>query len=654
MNNSQNIVRLACAAFVFGIATVELPAQQGAAGGQWHHYGAGRGHSRYSPLNQINRDNVSRLEIAWRWQSVDGPIAEANRRLREGQFKATPLMIDGVLYTSTSFSQVAAIDAGTGETLWVYDPQSYKRPRPTNTGFQHRGLEFWTDGDDERLIIATGGRQLIAVNAKTGKPYPDFGIDGQVDLTKGLGREINVRYYGFNSPPVVCRDTIVVGSIVFDGPTHPKMPPGHVRGYDVRTGRHKWTFHTIPQEGEFGVETWEDGSWKYSGNTNVWSTISADEELGYVYLPVSTPTNDWYGGHRPGDNLFAESLVCLEAETGRRVWHFQAVHHGLWDYDFPCGPNLVDITVDGRKIKAVAQVSKQGFCYVFDRATGEPVWPIEERPVPQSRVPSEKTSPTQPFPTKPPPFERLTVTEDDLIDFTPELREEAKQIAAQYEHGPMFLPPIVIGEGGKKGTIHLPSAAGGANWGGAAFDPETGILYVPSMTLPMVLGLSKPDPNRSSFQYIRTGSFLVEGPRGLPLVKPPYGRITAIDLNRGEHVWQVPHGYGPRDHPAIAHLNLGPLGSAANGIFSNGGGILTKELFFIIQAEEDTKSIMRMGKTGFIRAYNKTNGDLVWERKVNSTPHGTPMTYMHDGKQFLVFAIGGARQTSEFLAFALP
>ena len=572
-----------------------------------------------------------------------------------GQFKVTPLLIDGVLYVGTSLSQVAAIDAGTGRTIWVYDPKSYKTGRPTNSGFQHRGVEYWTDGKLKRILIATGGRQLVSIDAETGQPDPDFGQSGFVDLAEGLGRKINKRLYGFNSPPAVCRDTIVVGSIVFDAPTYPKMPPGHVRGYDVRTGRQKWIFHTIPQEGELGVETWENESWKVAGNTNVWTTISADETLGYVYLPLSTPTNDWYGGHRHGDNLFAESLVCLNAETGQRVWHFQAVHHGVWDYDFPCGPNLVDITVDGRAIKAVAQLSKQGFCYVLDRVTGEPVWPIEERPVPQSNVPGEKTAPTQPFPTKPPPFDRQGITVDDLIDFTPELRAEAIEILKDYAYGPIFTPPIVIGDGGLKGTVEMPGPAGGANWGGAAYDPETSMLYVPSMTQPFVLGLSKPDPNRSGFKYIRTGAFIIPGPQGLPLFKPPYGRITAIDLNRGEIAWQVPLGDGPRNHPAIKHLNLGPLGAAANGVLSNGGGFLTKELFFVIQAAEAPESpAMRMGNTGYLRAFDKTDGKLVWEKTIQSTPHGTPMTYMHQGKQYIVLAIGGMRQKSELVAFALP
>ena len=616
--------------------------------GEWHHYASDRASTKYTPLDQITRDNAADLKEAWRWD-VSPPEGQ---NIPAGQFKTTPLMIDGVLYATTSVSEVVALNPATGEIIWKYDPESYKNGRPANTGFQHRGVDYWTDGDAERLIIATGGKQLVSIDRKTGKPDPNFGNNGQVDLTKGLGREINPRVIGFNAPPVVCRDVIVVGSIIFDAPTTKEMVPGHIRGYDVRTGEMKWRFHTIPQEGEYGVETWHDDAWKYSGNTNAWSMMSADEELGYVYMPIGTPTNDWYGGHRKGENLFAESLVCLNAETGERVWHFQGVHHGLWDYDFPAAPNLIDITVDGKAIRAVAQVSKQGYCYVFDRVTGEPVWPIEEREAPKSTVPGEWTSPTQPHPTKPPAFERQGITEDDLVDFTPEILEEAKEILKDYTYGPIFTPPALAGE--SKGTILMPGPAGGANWGGAAFDPETQILYVPSMTLPFAISVAPADKNMSNFDYMISGGAIPVGPQGLPLIKPPYGRITAIDLNKGEFVWQVPHGYGPTDHPAIKDLNLGPLGSAANGLFSNGGGVLTKTLFFAIQADENTKSMMRMGEKGYIRAWDKTNGELVWEQRIDLTPHGTPMTYLHDGKQYVVCAVGGLGQPSSLIAYALP
>ena len=451
--------------------------------GEWHHYAADRASTKYSPLDQINPSNVDRLREVWRWTSVE---TEADTEYSGGAYKSTALYIDGALYVTTSLSQVAALDPATGETRWVYDPRSYDAGRPANAGFQQRGLEYWSgeiDGEPvERLIYAAHHRRLISLDLMTGAPDPAFGDGGMVNTALGLGREINERQYTHSAPPIVCADVIVLGSIISDGPRGPKMPPGHVRGYDVRTGEMRWIFRTIPQPGEFGNETWLDGSWEYSGNTNVWTMMSCDDELGMVYLPVSTPTNDWYGGHRPGDNLFAESLVALDARTGERKWHFQAVHHGLWDYDFGSAPNLIDITVNGREIKAVAQVSKQGITYVFDRVTGEPVWPIDELPVPQTTVPAEWSSPTQPMPTRPPPFERLGLTEDDLIDFTPELRAEALEMVKDYVLGPIFTPPLEVKEGGKLGVLTLPSAAGGANWRGAAVDPEAGVLYVPSMT----------------------------------------------------------------------------------------------------------------------------------------------------------------------------
>jgi quinoprotein glucose dehydrogenase len=622
-------------------------AQSDAPAGEWRHYAGDRSSSKYSPLDQITRDNVSEMVECWRWE----PQLPDGKSLPPGQFKTTPLMIDGVLYATTAFSEVVALDAATGDEIWTYDSKSYDRGRPANSGFQHRGVDYWTDGENERLLIATGGRQLVSIDRKTGKPDEAFGDGGKVDLTLGLGRKINPSSIGFNAPPVVCRDVIVVGSIIFDGPTTKEMAPGHIRGYDVRTGEMKWRFNTIPQAGEFGVETWHEDSWKYSGNTNSWTMMSADEELGYVYAPTGTPTNDWYGGHRKGENLFAETLLCLNAETGERVWHFQAVKHGLWDYDFPAAPNLVDIVVDGKPIKAVAQVSKQAYCYVLNRETGEPVWPMEERPAPKSTVPGEWTSPTQTHPTKPPAFDRQGVTEDDLIDFTPEILAEAKGILKEYNYGPLFTPPSLVGD--KKGTIVMAGPAGGANWGGAALDPETQILYVGSMTLPFAIAVAPADKNRSNFDYMIAGGEIPKGPHGLPLFKPPYGRITAIDLNTGEFVWQVPHGDGPKDHPAIKDLNLGPLGSAANGFLSNGGGVLTKTLFFAIQADENTASMMRMGKKGYIRAWDKTNGDLVWEQRIDLTPHATPMTYLHGGKQYVVCAVGGQGQQPTLIAYAL-
>jgi quinoprotein glucose dehydrogenase len=409
----------------------------------------------------------------------------------------------------------------------------------------------------------------------------------------------------------------------------------------------------VPRSGEFGNETWHDDSWKTSGNTNAWGPLSADPELGFVYLPIGTPTGDHYGGHRRGNNLFAESVLCLDAKSGKRVWHFQGVHHGLWDFDFCSAPNLVDIVVDGKSIKAVAEVSKQGFCYVFDRATGQPVWPIEERPVPQTDIPGEWTSPTQPYPTRPPPFERQGVTEDDLIDLTPDLFEQAKSIMNQYVDGPLFTPPTLLGQDGKQGALSLPGGGGGANWAGAAVDPESGVLYVHSNTIARVVAMRKGDPERTEFDYVRVKPRYVTGPQGLPLVKPPWGRITAIDLNRGEILWQVPHGDGPRDHPAIKHLNLGPLGAPGHRGLSSGGPVVTKTLLFYSQAARGPD--LEMSETDFfLRAFDKQTGEELWEYRLDRAPHGAPMTYVAGGKQFIVVAVGGSGHPAELVAFSLP
>ena len=451
----------------------------------WLSYGGDKASSKYSPLTQIGRDNFNRLRIAWTWRSAEEEVAKSNQ-LKTWVWEATPLMVEGVLYISTSLSQVAAIDAATGKTQWIYDPETWKNGTPSNNGFVHRGVAYWADGDDQRIFFGTGDGYLICLNAQTGKPIPTFGHEGRIDLTQGLGRTVDRHLYGVSSPPIICRDIVVMGSKVNDVPLAPEMPPGDARGFDVRTGKQQWIFHAIPRQGEFGNETWKDGSWKTTGAANVWTMMSADEALGYVYLPFSTPSDDHYGVHRPGDGLFGESLVCLDARTGKRVWHFQTVHHGLWDYDLPCAPNLIDIRADGKPVKAVAQMSKQGFCYVFDRVTGKPIWPFEEKPVPQSTVPGERTSPTQPFPTKPAPFDRQGVNENDVIDFTPTLRKQALAILDRYNYGPLFTPPSL-----EKPTIEMPGIAGGASWSGAACDPETGICYVSSVTLPYAATLTK-------------------------------------------------------------------------------------------------------------------------------------------------------------------
>jgi len=628
--------------------------------GEWPYYAGTVGSTKYSPLAQINAANVKSLRVAWTWESADNALLEGVTRQRPGSFKSTPLMIDGMLYTSTGFSQAAAIDPATGKTIWVFDPQAHSSGRrPANSGWQHRGVTYWEglvgNKKEQRILIATGIGDLIALNAKTGEPIQSFGKDGRVDLMAALAKNDDQRrMLGFNAPQFVIGDVIVVGCLVAERPTIGQNPAGHVQAFDVRTGEPKWIFHTVPQKGENGVETWEDGSWERTGNTNPWNMFSADPELGLIYVPTSTPTNDYYGGDRKGNNLFAETLLALDAKTGKRVWHFQGVHHGLWDYDFPAAPTLVDINVDGKRIKAIAQVSKQGFTYVFDRATGKPVWPIEERPVPQTNVPGEKTSPTQPFPTKPPPFAKQGITENDLIDFTPEIKAEALKIASEYTIGPLFTPPTVVGENDKKGTIIAPSAAGGANWGGAGFDPDTGYLFVESANIYSLAALVKGDPSKGQPDYMGGSSVGPRGPGGLPLTKPPYGVVTAIDLNKGEIAWQVPHGQGPTDHPLLKDLKLPPLGASSHTFLSSGGPLVTKTLLFVnqVQTRDDGPGIS--SSEYFMHAFDKKTGALVWELKMQDPPFGTPMTYQYRGKQYIVVAAGGGGSPARLIAFAAP
>ena len=618
-------------------------AQEGAPNGEWHTFGGDLANTKYSALDQINRRNFKNLEVAFAWESISSPVKKAKPELRTSSFKTTPLMVDGILYVTTALSQAAAIDAGTGETIWTFDPKTYENlRRPANLGWQHRGVAYWDDGGVGRIILATHDLKMIALHPKTGELFPEFGENGIVDTSQGLGKKVTGNIITHSSPATIVRDTIVLGHVVADFAPLKEGAPGHVRGYDPRTGKMKWMFHTIPREGQVGIETWENDSWKYTGAANVWTMMAADEELGYVYLSTGTSTSDFYGGHRHGSNLFAESIVCVNAETGERVWHFQAIHHGLWDYDFTTPVNLMDIKVDGKEIKALAQVGKQAFAYVLNRETGEPVWPIEERAVPQSTVPGEKSSPTQPFPTKPAAFDYQGLTEDDLIDFTPELLKEAKEIFSQYAPSPLFAPPTVDGVG--KPVIQLPGDGGGVNWQGAAFDPETDRFYVPSYTRPVLFTLTKPDPARSNLDLTpKIWAGPVRGPKGLPLMKPPYGRVTAIDMRNGEHEWVTPHGDGPKNHPAIKHLSLPALGAGA------GGPLVTKTLLFVNNGGRD----MERGQ-GAISVYDKKTGLYLGKVIVPGRPAGNPITYMHEGKQYIAVATGGGRGPGMLYAFKLP
>ena len=629
-------------------------AQYGATGGEWRHHGGDHGFTRYTPLDQIDSSNFERLEPAWRWTSADVAI-EQNSPYERQVFRSSSLVIGDRLYIPTELSQVAALDAGTGEELWVYDPESYARGKPAQNNYYTRGLEYWTDGEQERLFLATIGKQLVSIDPATGQPDRAFGEDGVVELSRNLGREnIALRNISHGQPVIVVGDTIVVGSRIYDFPLQNNNPPGHVRGYDVRTGEFKWRFHTIPQEGEEFVDSWENDSWKTVGNANVWAPMTADQALGYVYLATSTPTSDYYGGLRHGDNVYSESLICVDAATGERVWHFQTVHHGVWDYDIASAPILIDIVVEGRLIKAVAQVSKTAFTYVFDRATGEQVWPIEERPVEwRTSVPGEKLSKTQPFATKPPAFDRQGVTEDDLIDFTPELRAEALEIAEGFILGPMFMPLIERGAGGKEAILAVPGAGGGANHPGAAADPDTGMLFVQSMTRPSGMALVKPDGARSFWPYV-LDRVSTAGPRGLPLLKPPYRRITGIDLNRGDIAWQTPLGDGPRNHPAIRHLDLGPLGGLSSSAVTEGGLLVTKTLLITHAARFETYNDRSTVLGSSLQAYDKATGKLLAEVLTERALHGAPVSYMVDGRQYIVVTGGGMTEPAELIAFALP
>lgn len=637
------------------------------AGAEWLAYGGDKGSTKYSPLDQITASNVRNLRIVWRQSATPAEMRRGETAPIPINYAHTPLMVGGLLYMSTGYGTVAALNAATGKLVWFDAPpqaagsgesSATKVVPVSGLGPTKRGLAYWTDGRDAR-IVTTVGSQLVALEAKRGSRYPDFGENGAVDLRKSYDAE-GVTGFNWGFPPTIVGNIIVVAGHPIGG-GQARRPAGDIRGFDVRTGKQLWTFHVVPRPGEFGADSYLNGSLTNAVLGGAWSVMSADEELGYVYIPLKSVGAvdgiEYYNGEIPGNNLFGESIVCLDAKTGKRIWHYQLVHHGVWDWDLPAAPVLGDITVNGRRIKAVTQITKHGFAFVFDRVTGQPVWPIEERPVPAGDVPGEWYSPTQPYPTKPAPYNEQTVTIDDLVDFTPALRQEAIKIISQYRYGHLFLAPSVIdpSPNGTKGTLNRIGTAP-TTWNGAAFDPETGMLYVPSVQMNGVLALTKPtnptdrrawilDPNGPFYGY------QLIGPQGLPdLFKPPYGRITAINLNTGDHVWQAANGNGPRDHPAIKHLNLPPLGQQGRA-----APLLTRTLLFIGEGgREGVPGLPPQGGGKMFRAFDKRMGRVVWETELPGGTTGAPMTYMINGKQYIVVAVGWKDYPGELIALALP
>lgn len=653
---SARLISVVVGAVVINILTVMPSAvAQGTENGEWRSYGGDIKNTRYSPLEQIDAENFNDLEVAWRIKmSSFGPNPEYN-------FQSTPLMVDGVIYsTAGSRRTVIAADAGTGELLWMHRFDEGERGAATPRRLSGRGLAYRDDGASGQIVYVTLGYQLIVLDAATGHRMSSFGTDGVVDLMQNMDQDIDplAGEIGLHAAPLVVGDTIVIGAAHVPGsaPRSMRNTKGYVRGFDADTGSRKWIFHTIPGNDEFGNDSWLNDSWRYTGNTGVWGQISADLEAGIVYFATEMPTNDYYGGHRHGDNLFSDSLVAVDIDSGDRLWHFQAIHHDVWDWDFPCAPIIADVVIDGVERKIVAQPSKQAWLYVFDRITGEPIWPIEERPIETSDVPGELLSATQPYPTKPPAYDRQGVSLDDLVDFTPEIRRRAEEIAARHRIGPIFTPITVSEPDGVIGTLMLPSAGGGTNWPGGSIDPETGIAYLYSFTDVTVLGLIN-DPERSDMNFIRgraRGIPAIDAALnidGIPLIKPPWGRITAIDLKQGEILWQVPHGETPdniKNHPLLQGIDI-----PRTGRIGRVGTLITKSL--VIAAESGGTITLPSGEEGaYLRAYDKVTGADAGQVIVPAAASGSPMTYMHDGQQYIVFAISGGGFAGELIAYRLP
>jgi quinoprotein glucose dehydrogenase len=684
MRGTDYAVLAAALTLAAGVAPGQLRVRHA----EWSTYAADLAGSRYRALDQINAGNFSKLEVAWRFKTD----SLGNRP--EYKLEGTPLMVRGVVYATAGSRRAAiALDAATGELLWVHGEHEGARGAAAPRQLSGRGLAYWTDGKEARILYVTPGYRLIALDAKTGALVPTFGDKGSVDLKlnddQTILPDLTTGEIGLQSAPVVAKDVILIGAAFREGMTPRSMRnnKGYVRGFDARTGKRLWIFHTIPVQGEAGYETWENGSAEYTGNTGVWTQITVDEQLGLVYLPVESPTGDYYGGHRPGDNLYGESLVCVDLKTGQHKWHFQLVHHPLWDMDISSAPILADITVEGRAVKAVAQPTKQGFLYVFDRVSGKPVWPIPEQAVEKGSVPGEWYSATQPFPSKPRAYSRNGVFVDELIDFTPALHDAALTLVAKYKLGPVFTPPVVSKMGGPLATLTMGTASGGTNWPGASYDPETHTVYAyacNACVTPIGLvpspkeisdmnyiagtagqevvfrtgpgenaGADSPPPARSSGG--RTGGGGGGGGglniQGLPLMKPPYATISAINLDKGEIIWQIAHGETPdaiRNNPALKGLAIPRTGQSGYNI----GTLITKTL--VIAGEGQITTTTDHPRGAMLRAYDKATGKEVGAVYMPAPQSGSPMTYMLNGKQYIIVAVSGGAYSGEYLAFRLP
>jgi len=638
--------------------------------GEWRYWGADAGSTRYSPVDQIDAGNFEDLEVAWTWRGDNfGPEVDYINR-------ATPIYANGRLFAVAGLRRTAvAIDPATGETLWTYrEPYTTRWARSSRQNYG-KGVAYAEVDGRGVIYLVTPGFFLHALDAETGlplegfgRPVPveGFGQHGTVDMLADLGHPFDpesgipaeVGYITNTSPPIVVNGVVVVGNSNLTGRLDPRREnvPGDILAYDARTGAFKWKFNVIPRPGEFGHETWENDAWEWSGNINTWPPLSADPDNGIVFVTTDAPTNDYFGGHRPGDNLFGNSVIAINVETGERIWHFQAIHHDIWDRDFPQPPQLIDVTVDGREIPALVQTSKQAFVYAFNRVTGEPIWPIVERPVPQSRVPTEQTSPTQPHPTRPLPYEMHGLTEDDLVDFTPELHRRALEMLSRWDYGPsLFVPPLHNANGeGKIGAVYCPSAGGGTNIpGGTVADPETGVIYTASVKscsdFTLVPGVERDQELRGqsgitpvewTHAPARPGLGSIEG---IPIFKPPYGRITAIDMNTGEHLWWIPNGDTPDrivNHPLLQGVDVGDTGAP-----SHATALVTRSLLIYAEGR---------GGRPLMHAVDKRTGERLGTVEIPATTDTAPMTYLHEGAQYIVLSVSGADLPGSFVALRLP